>query len=249
MHQLLPFVVGDVDAYDIYQPKSPNTPLFRVNMVASVDGAATDEHGRTGTLGRGGDHEVFRALRAHADAIIVGAGTVRVEGYGPHRLSARLRERRAADGRHGPAPIVVVSRSLELDFTSPLFSQATVATVVVTCEAAPADRRRAAQRAGRLLVAGDQEVDVAAAVARLRTELGLTGLLCEGGPTLNDALFAAGVVDELCLTLAPRLLGAGPRILHDLPRPAELELVGLCEQDGELYTRYGVIAAGAAAFA
>ena len=240
MRQLLPVPAHDVTAYEAYRPADPFAPFLRVNMVASVDGAATDEHGRTGELGGDGDHELFRALRALADAIVVGAGTVRAEGYGPHRMPARLRELRAADGRPDPAPIVVVSRSLDLDFGAPLFAEAATATVVVTCEAAPAQRRRLAAQAGRLLVAGDEQVDVAAAVEGLRTELGLGCLLCEGGPTLNDALFAAGVVDELCLTVTPRLVGAGRRILHELPRPEGVALVALYEQDGELYTRYAV---------
>lgn len=240
MRQLLPAPADDVDVYDIYRPQDPHTAFLRVNMVATLDGSATDEHGRTGKLGRRGDHEIFRALRALADAIVVGAGTVRVEGYGPHRVAGHLRDRRAADGRALPAPIVVVSRSLDLDFAAPLFSEATVATVVVTSDAAPADRLRVAQRCARVLVCGDQRVDVGQAVARLRSELGLSSLLCEGGPSLNDELFAAGAVDELCLTVTPRLVGSGPRILHDLARPADLELVGLCEADGELYTRYAV---------
>lgn len=238
MRQLLPTPSGPVAPYDIYRPEDPAAPLLRVNMVASVDGAATDEHGRTRELGRRGDHDVFRALRALADAIVVGAGTVRAERYGPHRLDTDLRERRAADGRSDPAPIVVVSRSLDLDFSTPLFTEAAVPTVVVTCDAAPHDRVLAAQRAGRVLVAGEAQVDMTLAVARLRDDLELPCLLCEGGPTLNEALFSAGLVNELCLTLTPRLIGAGPRILHGLANPAELDLIGLSEEDGELYARY-----------
>ncbi|HVL98080.1 MAG TPA: dihydrofolate reductase family protein [Egibacteraceae bacterium] len=241
MRQLLPTAFDEVDPYDAYRPGDPHAPLLRVNMVASVDGAATDEEGRTGRLGGTGDHEIFRALRALADAILVGAGTVRVEGYGPHRLSARLRERRVADGRPRAAPIVVVSRSLDIDFTTPMFTEAEVATVVLTCSAAPADRRRAAERAGRVVVAGDDAVDPVHGVAALREELGLASLLCEGGPVLNDSLFDAGLVDELCLTLSPRLIGRGPRILGNLARPGDLELIGLYEQDSELYTRYAVV--------
>ncbi|MEX0658615.1 MAG: dihydrofolate reductase family protein [Egibacteraceae bacterium] len=240
MRQLLPVLAEHMHAYDIYRPENVNAPLLRVNMVSSVDGAAADEHGRTAGLGLPGDHEVFRALRALADAIVVGAGTVRVEGYGPHRVGADLRARRARDGRTEPAPIVVVSGSLDLDFSAPLFTEAAVPTVVVTCEAAPADRRRVARQAGRVLVAGAEQVDAAAAVEALRTELGLSSLLCEGGPTLNEALFGAGLVDELCLTLTPRMVGAGPRILRDLPQPLPLELAGLCEEDGELYARYAL---------
>lgn len=240
MQQLLPDRARGVDAYEVYRPQDPQAPLLRVHMVASVDGAATDEHGRTGALGGETDTEIFRALRALADAILVGAGTVRTEGYGPHRLRADLRERRQADGRDRPAPIVVVSRSLDLDYAAPLFTEADVPTVVLTCEAAPADRRRQAERAGRVVVAGEEDVDLAAGLDRLRTDDGLAHVVCEGGPSLNVPLFAASLVDELCITLAPRLIGEAPRILDHLDRPRDLHLMSLCEQDGELYARYAV---------
>lgn len=240
MRQLLPEPLPDVDPYDAYRPRDPRTPLVRVNMVASVDGAATDERGYSAGLSGEGDQEVFRTLRALADAIVVGAQTVRVEGYGPHRLRADLRERREADGRPDPAPIVVVSRSLELDLDTPLFTEATVRTVVLTCEAAPADRLRAARGVALVLRAGEESVDLAAGIALLRDGLGAMHVLCEGGPTLNASLFGAGLVDEVCLTLSPRLVGAGPRILRDVPRPCPLRLAGLCEDGGELYARYAI---------
>lgn len=240
MHQLLPDPRSDVDAYEAYRPPDAHAPLLRVHMVASVDGAATDERGRTGALGGPADKEIFRTLRALADAILVGAGTVRIEDYGPHRLRADLRERREADGRALPAPIVVVSRSLELDYAAPLFTEAEVPTVVLTCEAAPAALRRQAERAGRVLVVGGEAVDLPAGLERLRVEEGLAHIVCEGGPSLNVPLFRASLVDELCVTFAPRLIGWGPRILDELDRPRELDLMSLCEEDGELYARYAV---------
>lgn len=241
MRQLLPDIVDDVAPYDAYRPSGAPPSFLRVNMVSSADGAATDEHGHTAGLGGHGDREVFRTLRALADGILVGAGTVRVEDYGPHRVRADLRARRQADGRTEPAPIVVVSRSLQLDFSAPLFTEAAVPTVVLTCEAAPSERRAEAARSGRVMVAGGEQVDVVDAVGRLRSELGMAHLLCEGGPTLNVPLFAAGLVDELCLTLSPRLVGGhGPRILRDLDRPRDLELRALYEDGQELFVRYGV---------
>ncbi|HVM14123.1 MAG TPA: dihydrofolate reductase family protein [Egibacteraceae bacterium] len=240
MDQLLPERLRDVDPYELYRIPEADAASLRVHMVASVDGAATDEHGRTGALGGQADTEIFRVLRALADGILVGAGTVRVEGYGPHRLRADLRERREADGRSAPAPIVVVSRSLELDYAAPLFTEADVPTVVLTCAASPTGRRREAERAGRVVVAGEEEVDLVAGLARLRTDHGLAHVVCEGGPTLNVPLFTAGLVDELCITFTPRLIGEGPRILHELDRPRGLDLMSLCEEDGELYARYAV---------
>jgi len=245
MRQLLAFPaeavsLPEVDPYDAH--RAARTSMLRLNMVASADGAATDERGRTADLGGRGDLLVFRALRAHADAILVGAGTVRAEGYGPHRLTRALEQRRTADGRDTPAAIVVVTATLDLDLAAPLFTQAVTPTVVLTCAAAPAERRKAAAAAGRLLVVGEQRVDLARGIALLRSELGAEQVLCEGGPNVNGQLLAAGLVDELCLTLAPALFGGGgPRIVQGLGTRVSLELIAVCECDGELYVRYGVM--------
>jgi riboflavin biosynthesis pyrimidine reductase len=241
VRQLLPVPVADVDLYEAYRTE-PGVPLLRLNMVATVDGAVQDGEGRAGGLGGEGDNEVFRVLRALSDGIMVGAGTARTEGYGPHRLRADLARRRAAAGRPNPAPIVLVSRSMDLDLDTPLFTEAKARTVVITCGAAPAERVRAARRVATVIVAGDEIVDLAAGVAALRDELGLTHLLCEGGPTLNGGLLAANLVDELCLTLAPSLAGEERLGLTVGPtRRAGLGLAGLCEQDGELFLRYRVV--------
>src|SRR5690606_39776719 len=135
--------------------------------------------GARGGPGGPGALAVFAALRALAAGVLVGAGTVRAEGYGPHRLHPDLAARRRADGRTEPAAIVVVSRSLALDYDAPLFTEAQTPTVVLTCAAAPAERRAAATAAGRVVVAGDAEVDLVAGVAALRDELGLVSLVCE----------------------------------------------------------------------
>lgn len=241
MRQLLPERVDDVDGYEAYRLADPEVPHLRLNMVASVDGSATDNQGRSAGLGGPGDEELFRTLRALADGIVVGAGTVRAEGYGPHRVRSDLAARRRRDGRPAPAAFVVVSRSLDVDLEAPLFTEAVTPTIVLSCEAAPAARLRAAGETARVVVAGGDDVDLAAGVARLRSEHGLTHLLCEGGPTLNKGLFAADVVDELCLTLTPRLVGGpGPRIVRDLAEPRAATLAALFEQDGELYARYRV---------
>lgn len=225
-------------AYDLYHP--PQRTWLRTNMVLSVDGAIVDPQGRSGGLGGPGDRAMFSALRALADAVVVGAGTVRAEGYGPHRPRAELRARRVADGRPESAPIVVVTRSARLDYASALFTRAEQPTVVLTCAGAAPDLHRAAADAGRLLVAGEDEVDLVAGLALLR-DLGLQGLLCEGGPQLNGSLIAAGLVDELCTTVAPLLApGPSPRYLEGLEGITQLELTGVVEHDGELFLRHGV---------
>lgn len=243
MRQLLPEPVDPIDPYDACRPDQPE--VLRVNFVTSLDGSITDEQGRSGGLGGPGDRALFRALRAHADAILVAAGTARHEGYRPHRLSRELARRRALDGRADPAAIVVVTRSLDLDLGAPLFTEARTPTVVLTCAAAPADRRARAAEVGRVVVAGDDQVDLAEGLARLRAA-GLRSVLCEGGPRLLEGLWAAGLVDELWLTVAPALIGhAGPRLVEHLPRRVDLTLGQVLNSDSELLLRYAVTLEGA----
>lgn len=243
----------DVQPYEVYRPENPSVPLLRVNMVASADGRATDRAGRSGGLGGPGDREVFRSLRALADGILVGAGTARTEAYGPHRVALHLAPRRRADGRTRPAAIVVVSRSLQLDAASRLFTEAETPTVVLTCAAAPGSAREALRAVAEVVVAGEDEVDLPLGLQRLRDELGIRHVLCEGGPLLNGALLACGLVDELCLTVSPVLVGgAGLAIVRGEASDAAQSLSGsvvgaslrletVCEQDGELYLRYTLL--------
>jgi len=238
MRQLFPAVVDDVDLYDAYSPASSD-PVLRLNMVSSADGRVTDRDGRSGGLGGNGDKEVFRTLRALADGILVGAGTARAEGYGPHRLRTDLAQRRTAVGLGGPAPIVVVSRSLDMDYDAPLFSEAQTPTIMLTCQSAPADVQRRAAEAGVVVVAGDDDVDLKLGVAVLRQQFGLAHILCEGGPSLNAALLDAGLVDELCLTLAPMVVGHdAPSLTAPIQSGRPLTLHTALEQDGELFLRY-----------
>jgi riboflavin biosynthesis pyrimidine reductase len=141
--------------------------------------------------------------------------------------------------------IAVVSASLDLDPTSRLFTAAEPAarTVVVTCRAAPADRRAALAEVADVLVAGDDRVDLAAAVGRL-AERGLPRVLCEGGPTLFGTLLAAGLVDELCLTVSALLTGPGTGRIVAGPPPSDapypLTLLHALEEDGALLLRYAL---------
>jgi riboflavin-specific deaminase-like protein len=238
MRALYPNPGADVDVYDAYRPDDPTGPLVRLNMVVSLDGSVTDQEGRSGGLGGHADRAVFGALRAHADAILVGAGTARAERYGPHRLSDNLAERRRSEGRAGPATVVVVSRSLDLDPNAPLFTDARARTVVMTCASSPMDRRDALSAAADVLIAGDERVDLTQGLRLLR-ERGAAHVLCEGGPSLNAGLFAQGLVDEVCLTVAPVLMGTGgPRLTEGLPTPVPLRLLAALEGDGDLLLRY-----------
>ena len=238
MRRLLPPPAVDVDPYDAYA----DAPGLRVGMVMSADGSATDAEGWTDGLGGAADLRVFRTLRALADAVVVGAQTVRQEQYTPARERAAFAARRAAAGQ-SPAPaIAVVSASLDLDFTLPLFTAPAVPTLVLTGAAAPQDRVRAARRAGAEVVFAGEGAGVdPGRVPGVLAERGLRRLLTEGGPKLLGQFLAADVLDELCLTLSPRAVAGTAARVSDAPQltvPAEFTLQSLLEHEGFLFTRY-----------
>ncbi|MFF4750346.1 pyrimidine reductase family protein [Streptomyces sp. NPDC001270] len=229
-------------AYAYPEPaRRGRTAWLRANMVSTLDGAAQHE-GRSQPISGPADMQIFGTLRALADVVVVGAETVRQEGYRPARARAAFAAVREAAGQ-GPAPaIAVVSARLELDFTLPLFTAPLVPTLVLTGAAAAPDRIAAAERAGaRVVIAGDgAEVDPARAVRAL-AGLGHTRLLTEGGPRLLGRFVAAGALDELCLTLAPMLTaGDAQRITGGPPVavPRRFALVSLLEDTGYLFARY-----------
>jgi riboflavin biosynthesis pyrimidine reductase len=214
---------------------------LRVNFVAALDGA-TSVAGRSGGLGSDGDRRVFRVLRALADAVLVGHGTAAAEGYRPVHADSAVGRLRAGLGRAPTAPVAVVSRRASLAPDDQLVTDAVSPTVLVTCAAADAGRRAALAAAGvRVLVCGDDEVDLRAAVDAL-ADRGLTQLLCEGGPSLFAAALAAGVVDELDLSIAPLLAGGAPGLLGAgaLPVAVPARLIQVLEEDGYLFTRYAI---------
>ena len=228
MRQLFPEPVDSVEALDVYRdlPLVEGRPVVRLNMISSVDGS-TAVDGLSGGIGGPADRKVFAALRSLADVVLVAAGTVRAETYGPAQL-----------------PIAVVSGSLRLDWDTPFFTAATHRPIVITHRRAPGDEALRASKVADVLVSGEREVDLAGAVDRLG-ERGFRHVLAEGGPSLNGALAAAGILDELCLTLAPRLAsGSAKRILRGPPLapPLDLGLRSLCEEDGFLFLRYRLLA-------
>jgi riboflavin biosynthesis pyrimidine reductase len=136
-------------------------------------------------------------------------------------------------------PIAVVTRSLDLDWASPLFASPTSRPMVITVADAPANRLARAREVAEVVVAGEGTVDLPGAFAMLR-QRGARTALCEGGPTLNGQLAAAGLVDELCLTLAPILVGgaAGRIVIGSLPSPRGMTVATVCEEEGFLFLRY-----------
>lgn len=235
MRQLFPGPGGDeVDLTEVYG--SP--PGVRLNMISSADGAAT-MGSTSGGLGGPADKAVFAALRSLCDVVLVAAGTVRAEGYGPARLSREVQEARLARGQAAIPPIAVVSRSGDLDYSSAFFTQAAVPPIVITGEAARAKMEPEVPVA-QVLTAGDDGVDVARAVAAL-ADVGLRSVLAEGGPSFNGQLLATGLVDEFCLTLAPRVVGGDARrIVTGPPASAAVgwHLASVLEEDSYLFLRY-----------
>jgi riboflavin biosynthesis pyrimidine reductase len=230
--------VGDADLAALYA--YPPGPWVRANMVASADGAAWIG-GLSGGLSSAADRQVFFLLRALADVIVVGAGTVRAEGYGPARPSRLWPHLR--DGRPATPPVAVVSARLDLDPESRLFTEAApdARTIVITSAAAPQDLRAKLARNADVITAGEAAIDLNAAVRAL-ADRGHRRVLTEGGPHLLGQLAAAGLLDELCLTTGPLLAGPGAdRILtgHPFPRgPLPLTLAHVLEDRGFLLCRY-----------
>jgi riboflavin-specific deaminase-like protein len=220
------------------RPPLPDRPWVLVNMVASLDGAITIA-GRSGGLGGPADKAMFFALRGIADVILVGAGTVRAERYGPPRANDEVRAARRARGQAEVPRLAVVTRSLDLDPSAKLFSDPSTRPYVVTHRGAPRDRVDALADVAEVLALGDDEVDLPATLAHLR-EAGASTVTCEGGPALNGDLIAHDLVDEWDLTLAPLLVAgdAGRSSRGALPDPRDFQLARLLEEDGELLGRW-----------
>ncbi len=188
-------------------------PWVLTNMVASLDGAIAVD-GASGGLGGDGDRRMFGAIRAQADVVLVGAGTVRAEDYGPPRASEPHRRRRRANGVWDVQRIAVVTRSLDLDLDADLFARPTSRPIVVTVSEADAGRRAEIEQVAEVIVAGSSDVDLAAALQALGGD-GAHVVLVEGGPRLNGQLFEADLLDELNLTVSPHLVGGdGPTMLR-----------------------------------
>ena len=240
LDRLLPAPAEEVDAAAAYAyPDLRRGQVhLRANMVASIDGAAALE-GRVGALTGPADQLLLRVLRSLSDVLLVGAGTVRAEGYGPVRTHPALRDHRLPDQLAAPR-LAVVTRTLDVDLGSPAFTEAPERPLVVTAAAADPARRAAAGEVADVVVAGEGSVDLGVAVDRLR-ERGLPRILSEGGPQVLGGLFAAGLVDELCLAVSPVVAGgAGSRITAGpaLTPPRPLMPAAAYERDGFLFLRY-----------
>lgn len=226
-----------------YRPPHADRPWMLVNMIASIDGAASDELGRSGGLGSAADRRLFLATRALADVIIAGATTVMAEDYGPPRVRAELRALREARGLAPRPRLAVVSGTLSLDPARRLFAEGGEPPIVLTGTAPDPDRRAALAAVAEVIECGTGapgRVDWHRALAELRGR-GYATAVMEGGPRSNGQLVVDDLIDELSLTVSPRLAGGGgPRIAHGPPVASmrAMRLARVLEEDGFLFLRY-----------
>ena len=210
-------------------------PYLGINMVSSLDGKATLDW-RTQGLSTDVDRRLFHHLRTQADAVMVGAGTVREERYGRMTKNDELRQKRSNEGLVPDALAVVVSGRLDLPPDLPLLNEPEQRVVIAT-----ASEDEIPGVTGNIEYARTGD-DLPRLLAYLHDEHGVRSILCEGGPTFNSFLFAANLVDELFLTLNPKVLSGANALTivagRELVEPAEPDLISVAEHEGELYTRW-----------
>ena len=212
-------------------------PYVVLNMVATLDGKASVE-GRTRAMSSEADRLLFHHLRTQVDAVLVGATTVAVEGYGRIAKSDELRAKREREGLSADALAVIASARLSLPAEAKLLHEAGQRVLIATGSEA---RLEGVSADVDYLRVGD---DLRVLLARLRAEYGVRSVLCEGGPTLNSYLFAAGLVDELFLSISPQISGgtSAPTIVDGRPlmQPRDARLIWLYEAEGGLFGRWGL---------
>ena len=220
-----------------YAPPSDARDWLRVNMVSTLDGAATGPDGVSGSINTPADKIVFDLLRALSDVLVIGAGTARIEGYGPLTVDREYAALRADAGHAPRLPIALVTRSGELP--ERLLAAPAGAVLAITHEACPRlNELRSALGPEQVVVAGRLEVDLPDALAALRAK-GFRRIHSEGGPHLLGRLLAAGQVDELCLTIVPTIVGGDAfRIVTALDQRVRLDPHVLVEADGDLIGRW-----------
>jgi riboflavin-specific deaminase-like protein len=240
MQRLLPdpgptTVEQQLEVYRPWEQPHEERPFVAMNFAATVDGRTTIG-GVSGPIGSDADTAMLAGLRTRFDAVMIGAGTMRAERYGPLVSSPEKRERRERLGLPPDPLMVIVSGRLDLPWEAPLFTDGGGQVLVFTASAGAVPRVAASLE----VVRHEGFVNLVEALRHLRRERGVRALLCEGGPGLHGELEGGGLVDDLFLTIAPKLAGGeAPRIVEgELPSVVDLDLAWLLEQDGELFARY-----------
>jgi riboflavin-specific deaminase-like protein len=223
-------------------------PRVLLNMVSTIDGRATIG-GRSGPIGGRADRDLFHALRTVVDAVMVGAGTARAEHYRRLVREDSARELRRACGLREEPLACIVSGRLAFGEDIPLLADPHALVAILTSSQASlmASGAQIEAHVEYIRAVHEGRLDLPRALVELHERFAINTVLCEGGPHLNAQLLAAGLVDELFLSLAPTLAGGGAagealRILAgvDLDPPIKLELLGALESESHLFLRYGV---------
>lgn len=249
MQRLYPAPVVELDPESIYDdlrerlPEPPaGRPYVLVNMVTSVDGKAA-VGGAAAPLGSALDHRLMRALRAACDGVLIGAATLRAERVDP-RVGAAWAARRAARGQPPEPLALILTRAGDLPLDRRYFAHPGVPRLVIAGAGMSKERRAALASRAELLLSPTPVPDLAWALGALRARHNVGHLLVEGGPTLVGELLAAGLVDELCWTLAPALVGGGEALTmvegSALPAPQRLRLLSAYLHLDEFFLRYHV---------
>jgi riboflavin-specific deaminase-like protein len=224
-----------LDSYRPWEQPHEDRPLVAVNFASTVDGRATIG-GVSGPIGSAADTTMLARLRTRFDAVMIGAGTMRAERYGRLVPSQEQRERRERIGLPHDPLMVIISGRLDLPWDASLFTDGGGRVLIFTASEAEPPETATSLR----IIRHEGFVNLVEALRHLRQERGIRALLCEGGPGLHGELEGGGMVDDLFLTIAPKLAGGeAPRIIEGkLPSVANLDLAWLLEQDSELFARY-----------
>lgn len=227
------------ELFEAYALHGRDDTRVRMNFVSSADGAVTLGD-RSGALGGRTDRALMQVLRAMADVVVVGAGTVRAEGYGGLRVSADDVSWRRGRGLDDQPALAVVSGGLHLDPGDPVFADAARRPVLVTTDAAAAAHGALFDPVATVIACGGDRVDLGE-MLEVFAHRGWTQVLCEGGPHLFGALLAEGLVDEVCVTIAPRFVGGeAGRIVQGVPEADRRFSLGgvFTDDDGFAFLRY-----------
>jgi riboflavin biosynthesis pyrimidine reductase len=228
-------------AYYSY-PEALDRCWVRANMISSIDGGATDD-GKAGGLAGPGDRALFARMRQEADVIVVGASTVRIENYSGAQMSAAQRQDRQRRGQAEVPPIAVVTHSADFERDAKLFTRAEVPPLILTCRETADDARRRFGTLAEVIDASGSKADRVepAAVLDVLNRRGMRRVLTEGGPTLLSLFISRNLLDELCVTIAPILVGGMARRIatgsgeaHTRMRRSHV----LSDSEGYLYTRF-----------
>jgi 2,5-diamino-6-(ribosylamino)-4(3H)-pyrimidinone 5'-phosphate reductase len=249
MQRLYPDMAADLDPDAIYDalrddfpPPPADRPYLFLNMVTSVDGKAALNGGASG-IGSALDKRLMKAIRAACDAVLNGAATLRAEKIDP-RVGATYARAREARGLPPEPLAILLSRTGDLPLDRRYFTYPGVSRLIVSGEGTPPKQRAALSAHAELLIAPGDQPDLTWVMRTLREAYRVRYLLVEGGPNLNGNLFAAGLVDEICWTLGPKIIGGGESLTlvngPTFATPVPLTLRSAYLHEDEFFLRYRV---------